>query len=74
MSKHQVNVLFGDEAVSRWNDGQRSREELTEIGSIETVTFDTQAEVNAFRMGLSMMDGWAGYQVLEDEEVEEIVD
>tara|TARA_X000001036_G_scaffold414509_1_gene429791 strand:- start:1623 stop:1838 length:216 start_codon:yes stop_codon:yes gene_type:complete len=53
MSKYKISILWGEEP---------------EIGQKAiTYTFNTQAELNAFNLGISEMDGWMGF----DDTVEE---
>jgi|TARA_R100000479_G_C6373638_1_gene198083 hypothetical protein len=30
-----------------------------------TYSFDSEAELNAFKLGISEMDGWQGYEIVE---------
>lgn len=36
---------------------------------IQTIEFQTQAELDAYLQGVDDMDGWADYEVVEDEDV-----
>lgn len=49
---HQVTVVWGE-----------SRDEETRPN---TYSFETEAEVHAFLLGVAEMDGWAGYEVVDD--------
>lgn len=58
----KIKIVFGETAAAMHNDGRRDSE-VKEWGSIESFTFATQAELDAFLLGLAVMDGWMGYTV-----------
>lgn len=52
---HQVTVLWGeapDPGEENW----------------KTYTFETKAELDAFKLGMAEMDGWAGYETFDTAE------
>ena len=49
MTKHYVIIEWG---------------EMPECGSEEHYTFNTEAELNAFLLGVSEAEGWHGWQVI----------
>lgn len=57
---YTIKIVFGEHAARLHSDGEPDAIVLDE-GSIETFTFDTEAELNAFKLGLESMDGWMGY-------------
>lgn len=60
-TKHTVHVL--------WGEAPDPEEPSTDV-----FTFDTKAELDAFRMGVAAMDGWGGYQMFDSaDELEEAV-
>jgi hypothetical protein len=56
-----IEILWGDPALA----------EVTDELPTETFTFKTQAELTAFREGVAVSNGWAGYDILyTDEELD----
>jgi len=50
--KHKVTILWGEEPY----DGQEA----------VTYEFNTKAELEAFKLGMSEMDGWLGWDEVEE--------
>lgn len=63
---HTVTIIFGDAAVRAFNNGERSRAELQNLGDIVERTFSSKIEANAYLMGIDDADGWLDSMVLED--------
>lgn len=57
---HVITIVFGEHASRLHSDGEPD-EIVSDEGSIETFTFDTKTELNAFKLGLEAMDGWMGW-------------
>lgn len=57
---HSVKLVLGEQASILHTDGA-SDDVVQDFGSIETFTFNTEAELNAFLQGLETMEGWLGY-------------
>lgn len=68
--KKRVAVLFGQHAVSLWNDDVRDEDKLAEEGGgLEIFEFDTDEEVSAFWKGINAVDGWANYLSVDIDDV-----
>lgn len=67
--KKTVAVVFGETATDHWAEECVSQEVKDGLQEFE---FDTQAEVDAFVMGLKTMAGWEEFLVVTDEEADRI--
>jgi len=64
MSKIKITVIFGEEAVSKFDkSGKKPSEKwlLFNGGVVDTVTFNTEAEHNAYIQGVNDADGWGDH-------------
>ena len=52
----------------RWGSEQTQEEIYEDEKDCQEYAFATQAEADAFLYGVSEMDGWTDYEVLEDED------
>ena len=58
---HAVTLVFGEAAVRARADGVRSHERLNALGEVQTRTFASQAERDAFLAGVNAAIGWNDY-------------
>lgn len=59
--KYQVEIRWG---------GEETREENPDEYSV--YTFDTEAELNAFLLGVTESNEWMDYEIVKDNDKEEI--
>jgi hypothetical protein len=65
----EITVLFGSDVINEYSETGKmpSEEWLAENGGvINTVTFDSQEELNAYAEGIHNADGWMECLVLDD--------
>ena len=55
-----IKIVLGEEAAERHQEGLPDSV-VTEYGDIDAFVFETQAELDAFVMGLEALDGWLGW-------------
>jgi hypothetical protein len=63
MKIYKIKVLFGEEAVRKYDDGI-SINKLKD--SIQTYSFQSENEAQAFILGLKESLGWLDFQVIEN--------
>lgn len=62
----QVKVIFGSDQVRNFFNGMNKDDELS--GGLFEYSFETEAETNAFLLGIEQAMGWLDYYVLEENE------
>lgn len=62
--KYKVSVVFGSDATREYWNGA-SVKKLKELGSVVKRSFDTEEELNAYKLGLEDYDGYLEYTVME---------
>lgn len=60
-----TTIVFGDIASKRYAEGETDDEKLEEVGSVQTFTFNSAAEQQAFLDGVDAANGWLDYAVKE---------
>lgn len=56
----KIKIVFGDAAAVLHEEGA-SDEKVKDFGTIEEFEFDTEAEIEAFILGMNSADGWLGW-------------
>lgn len=69
--QHNVTIIFGDIACRKYEDAGTVTNEVTEEGNVETFTFKTRDELNAFMEGVEAASGWLDHTVVSDSREEE---
>lgn len=67
MSQFSTTIVFGEQAAKRYADGETRDDVLNEWGSVQTFSFRTEAEHNAFLKGVEATSGWLDYAIKEEE-------
>jgi hypothetical protein len=62
MKTHKIKILLGEEAVRKYEEGLPIKK-LKD--SIQSYSFQTSMEVQAFILGLKEGLGWFNFQVIE---------
>lgn len=65
MSQFSTTIVFGQQATKLYANGEFCDEILNEWGSVEIFTFPTEAEQNAFLIGVKATCGWLDYAIKE---------
>ena len=64
---HSVTIVFSEEACAAYDDaGGEITDEVREIGPVETNSFATKAELDAFMQGVHAAEGWMGMRIVFD--------
>lgn len=63
--KYKVSVVFGSDATREYWNGGASVKKMKELGSVVKRSFDTEEELNAYKLGLEDYDGYLEYAVME---------
>lgn len=62
---YEINILFGEHAVRRLeNNDSINIEEIEELGELKTFSFETEAEVKAFSLGIRTSLGWNDAEIV----------
>lgn len=69
-----TTIVFGDLASKRYAEGETDDAKLNEEGSVETFTFNSAAEQQAFLDGVDAANGWLDYAVKETTPVAQLAD
>ena len=68
MERYRIKCFWGNTASNMSEDLTTIEQVLDTVDNgydIETVEFDTEAEVQAFIKGVERMDGWSSYNLIE---------
>ena len=69
MAKFRVEVLFGEDACNAYHDG-KSVKKAEELGELTARAFDTEAERDAWLLGVYDCLGWQDYVVVKEYKTE----
>ena len=62
--------VFGEDAVSAVEHHEPIKN-VQSLGNVEVVSFNTEAEMAAYRQGIADMDGWMAVMELEESSLEQ---
>ena len=65
MSKFKIKVLFGEDACNAYHDGKSVRKSA-ELGELTSREFSTEAERDAWLLGVYDCLGWQDYVVVKE--------
>ncbi|MCG7629031.1 hypothetical protein MHM88_14565 [Epibacterium sp. MM17-32] len=71
MKPEPITVIWGETAVRLYDEGETSREALTDVGSIDTYQFQTHADLDLAMRLMADADGWYDSAVVEGVELTE---
>lgn len=63
-----TTIVFGEIATRRYQEGERDHAKLSDEGNVETFSFSTQAERDAFIDGVEAGSGWLEHMIFEEGE------
>lgn len=71
---HNIIVIYGEIAVHAAQEGdfKKALDEIDSGGDIKSYSFKTQAESDAFQLGLYDSNGWSDYYMAEPDEIKQI--